>query len=92
MTLMLELDPVLEAHLRVRAERSGLAVTEYLTLLAEEDMLAVRFSEKAETDREATLQAVREGIADGEAGRESSWVEYLALSHAARDARRAASV
>ena len=85
MTLTLELTPDVESILRRRATEAG---QEEKTLAAQ---LLTRTLVQDDLEWEATVDAIREGIADGEAGREQPLEQFMAEAQAARATRRMAS-
>ncbi len=76
MTLTLELAPDVEDILRRRASRAG---QEEKALAAQ---LLARLLVQDDLEWEATVAAVREGIADGEAGREQPFEQFRASRRA----------
>ena len=86
MTLSLELPLDLEARLREQATVHGQALESYVLRLLNE-----RMQENA-AEFDDAVAAIREGIADGEAGREQPFAEFVVEARAARAVRRARDV
>ncbi len=83
MTLILDIAPEVEEILRRRAGQTGREEQK----LAAEMLTRTLIQEDAEWND--TVAAIEEGIADGEAGREEPFENFVAASRAARSQRRA---
>jgi len=83
MTLTLDITPEVEEILRRRAEQAG----------REEPKLAAELLERTLIQEDAewhdAITAIEEGIADGDAGREEPFENFVSASRAARSQRRA---
>lgn len=84
MTLMLELDPEVEARLRTNAALHGKDVAEYLLTLAENDTPVDLTEFRDMADFEESVSAIREGLADLDAGRTISFEDWSAREEAKR--------
>lgn len=87
MTLTLELSPESEARLRKNAARHGKDVADYLLTLAENDPPIDLTEFRDQADFEDSVAAIREGLADLDAGRTISFEEMFAKLEADLDAR-----
>ncbi len=83
MTLTLDIAPEVEEILRRRAVQAG---REEQKLAAE---LLARTLIQEDSDWHETVAAIQSGIADGDAGREEPFENFVAASKAARSSRRA---
>ncbi len=83
MTLTLDIAPAIEEILRRRAGQTGREEQK----LAAEMLTRTLIQEDAEWND--AVAAIEEGIADGEAGREEPFENFVAASRAARSQRRA---
>lgn len=81
--LTLEVSDAVIDVLRSKAMQRGQSKEDIATL-----MLAERIEYEAADMDPATLSAIRRGIADGEAGREQPFEEYVAEMESKRRARR----
>ncbi len=78
MALTLDISPDIETLVRLKANQSGLDVTEYLLRLVESD-LNVDLSEHADLeDFASSVAAIQEGLEDIDAGRTFSLEETFA--------------
>lgn len=79
MALILELGPEVEARIRIKAAVRGQKIEEYLLTLAENDPAIDLTEFKDRNDFEESVAAIREGLADLEAGRTYSMEEMSAF-------------
>ena len=80
-TLTLELSDPVAQNLQAQAEREKQTVEQVVANLLAEHTRSIALDP-------ATIAALREGIADGEAGREQPFEDYVAEMQAKRQARR----
>ena len=90
MTLVVELRPEIEARLRMNATVRGQDVAEYITALTENDQTIDLTEFEDQADFDASVEGIREGLADLEAGRTYSLEETFAYLREQRAARRGA--
>lgn len=90
MALVLELSPEIEAMIRMKATVRGQDVAEYITALTENDQTIDLTEFEDQTDFDASVEGIQEGLADLEAGRTYSLEETFAYLREQRAARRGA--
>ncbi|MGI4789686.1 MAG: hypothetical protein ACRYFS_12640 [Janthinobacterium lividum] len=79
MALVIEFSPEAEAQIRMKATVRGQDVTEYLLTLTENDQAIDLTEFEDQADFDASVEGIREGLADLEAGRTYSLEEMSAL-------------
>ena len=79
MALVLEISPEAEARIRMNATVRGQDIAEYITTLTENDQVIDLSEFEDQADFDDSIAAIREGLADLEAGRTYSQEEVSAL-------------